>query len=212
VYLDVKSPHAYLVLAPALQLAVDYEVQVDFKPYLLSFVDMGISLRHDEDGMRHSPSEGADRRARMFYSTAREYAELQGLRIRGPYKLLRSRLANLALLRAGDAGAAAHFLQTVFDAGWPNGWREYDMECAATLKETLRQLEVDVDGWEAFVEPGGEGDQALAQVCATAEASGCVGVPHIEWSVDGKTKGLFGRVSVSRAMLAHACSCEQTAA
>ena len=41
VYLDMKSPHAYLILAPALQVARDYHVKVEFKPYELSFVDMG---------------------------------------------------------------------------------------------------------------------------------------------------------------------------
>ena len=101
-YLDVKSPHAYLVLKPFLQVQEDYDVSVEFKPYQLDFVEMGISLTRPEDGCqeRVSPSPQSDRRARMFYAVARDYAALQGLRIRGPYKLLQSRLANLALLYA----------------------------------------------------------------------------------------------------------------
>ena len=35
VYVDVKSPHAYLILQPALRIAADYNVRVEFKPYLL---------------------------------------------------------------------------------------------------------------------------------------------------------------------------------
>jgi hypothetical protein len=78
VYLDVKSPHAYLILQPALQIAADYNVTVEFKPYQLDFVEMGISLKSPEDpanpdGQRESPSAQSDRRARMFYSVAREY-------------------------------------------------------------------------------------------------------------------------------------------
>ena len=151
VYLDVKSPHAYLILGPALQIAVDYDVRLEFKPYQLDFVEMGISLRHDADGVRHSPSEQSDRRARMFYATAREYAALQGLQIRGPPKLLPSRLGNLAFMYArGEHAAAAagcgstnnstHFLQSIFDAGWPNGWRDYDLESADVLQTTLAQV------------------------------------------------------------------------
>ena len=54
--------------------------------------------------MRHSPSALSDSRAKMFYTVAREYARLQDIQIRGPHKLLQSRLANLALLFARAAG------------------------------------------------------------------------------------------------------------
>ena len=201
VYLDMKSPHAYLILAPALQVARDYHVKVEFKPYELSFVDMGISTKHEADGVRHSPSALSDSRAKMFYTVAREYARLQDIQIRGPHKLLQSRLANLALLFARAEGGGntkkvvAPFLQTVFDAGWPNGWREYDMEDASVLKQTLADLGADVSGFDAFVEPGGEGDQGMAAIREEGDASGCVGVPHLEWTrpSDGRVVGMFGR-------------------
>ena len=154
-YLDVKSPHAYLILKPFLQIQEDYDVNVEFKPYQLDFVQMGISLTRPEDGCpeRVSPSPHSDRRARMFYAVARDYAALQGLRIRGPYKLLQSRLANLALLYARGESDHNHmkvdveYLWAVFNAGWPNGWREYDMESAEVLKATLEELGADASGF-----------------------------------------------------------------
>lgn len=214
VYLDVKSPHAYLILQPALQIAADYNVTVDFKPYQLDFVEMGISLKSPEDpsnpeGQRESPSAQSDRRARMFYSVARDYAALQGIGIRGPYKLLRSRLGNLAFLYArGESEhnflkVEAEFLKAIFDAGWPNGWREYDMEDPEVLKSTLAELGADPSGFDEYIEEGGEGDQAMAEMAAAAEASGAVGVPHVEWQVPDKkngglkTKGMFGREHLS---------------
>lgn len=159
-YLDVKSPHAYLILQPFLQVQEDYAVTVEFKPYQLDFVEMGISLTRPEDGCpeRVSPSPQSDRRARMFYAVAREYAALQGLQIRGPYKLLQSRLANLALLYARGESDHNHmkvdvdYLLTVFDAGWPNGWREYDMESVEVLKATLAELGADVSGFNECVQ------------------------------------------------------------
>jgi 2-hydroxychromene-2-carboxylate isomerase len=234
-YLDIKSPHAYLILKPALQVQEDYAVRVEFKSYRLDFVEMGISKTRPEDGHseRVSPSVQADRRARMFYAVARDYAALQGIQIRGPYKLLQSRLANLALGYARGESDHNHmkvdveYLRTVFDAGWPSGWREYDMESADVLKATLSELGADVSGFDEYVqshtvfdishgsthrmpvcrrryvEPGGEGDQMLAQVAAAAEASGAVGVPHLEWQVEDKknggykTKGMFGREHLS---------------
>ena len=160
-YLDIKSPHAYLILKPALQVQEDYAVRVEFKPYKLDFVEMGISKTRPEDGHpeRVSPSVQADRRARMFYAVARDYAALQGIQIRGPYKLLQSRLANLALGYARGESDHNHmkvdveYLRTVFDAGWPNGWREYDMESADVLKATLSELGADVSGFDEYVHP-----------------------------------------------------------
>ena len=168
---------------------------------MLALRPAGISTKVEADGVRHSPSALSDSRAKMFYTVAREYARLQDIQIRGPHKLLQSRLANLALLFARAEGGGntknvvAPFLQTVFDAGWPNGWREYDMEDASVLKETLADLGADVSGFDAFVEPGGEGDQGMAAIREEGDASGCVGVPHLEWTrpSDGRVVGMFGR-------------------
>eukprot|EP01051_Picozoa_sp_SAG22_P018716 SAG22_NODE_3234_length_1842_cov_1.304073_2_plen_147_part_00 len=133
----MKSPHAYLVLAPALQLEQDYHVEVDWMAYQLEFVEMGISTKHEADGARVPPSENSNRRAKMFYSVAREYAKLQGVQIRGPHKLLHSRVANLGLMFARERCLAAPYMSEVFAKGWPNGWREYDMECSETIGSTL---------------------------------------------------------------------------
>ena len=37
VYLDMKSPHAYIAVRPSLELARDYKVKLDFRPYTLSY-------------------------------------------------------------------------------------------------------------------------------------------------------------------------------
>ena len=43
VYLDMKSPHAYIAVRPTLELARDFRVRLDFRPYTLSYTSMGIS-------------------------------------------------------------------------------------------------------------------------------------------------------------------------
>ena len=49
VYLDMKSPHAYISVRPTLQIVNDYKVEViddfeiDFRPYTLSYIEMGVS-------------------------------------------------------------------------------------------------------------------------------------------------------------------------
>ncbi len=92
VYLDVKSPHSYLMVKPALQLQDDYDCTVTFKPcdaaehatdersrsvllsrrYDLSYVAMGISTVHDpKDPKRRPANAQAERRAKMYYTVAR---------------------------------------------------------------------------------------------------------------------------------------------
>ena len=47
---------------------------------------------------------------------------------------------NLGLLFARKLGLVAPYMQTVFDAGWPDGWREYDLERAETVGLTIATL------------------------------------------------------------------------
>ena len=55
VYLDMKSPHAYLAVRPSLQVARDYRVRLNFLPYLMNYITLGISTSVDEDMKRRPP-------------------------------------------------------------------------------------------------------------------------------------------------------------
>lgn len=83
VYLDMKSPHAYIAVRPTLELARDYRIKIDFRLYTLSYTGMGISTTVANQE-RRPPSPEADRRARMFYAAARKYTALQGISLRSP--------------------------------------------------------------------------------------------------------------------------------
>ena len=79
VYLDLKSPHAYLAVRPTLEVMRDFRVTVDFHMYTLSYEALGLTTSIDREMERRPPSPSADRKARMYYATAREYAALQSL-------------------------------------------------------------------------------------------------------------------------------------
>ena len=55
VYLDMKSPHAYISVRPTLQIVNDYKVEIDFRPYTLSYIEMGVSTT-TKDQKRRPPS------------------------------------------------------------------------------------------------------------------------------------------------------------
>lgn len=169
---------------------------------LLTVNSPAITHPIESDGARHPPSALADRRAKMFYTVSREYAKIQGLKIRGPAKLLDSRCGNLGLMFAREHGVAAQYLAQIFDAGWPNGWRDFDLEDEAHVEGALGNVcgSAAAAGFPGYIAPGGEGDVALRASMEDAEATGCVGVPHLAWvdaSDPSKAFGMFGREHLS---------------
>ena len=195
VYLDMKSPHAYIAVRPSLELARDYRVKVDFRPYTLSYTGLGISTSVDSDKARRPPSAAADRKARMYYAAAREYTALQRLPLRSPHRLLDSVLAHRVFLFAKRQALEIPFAMSVYLRGWGSGWRDYELESLDQLRASLAELGADVAGLEDFVAPDGPGDRELAQSMREADATGFVGTPHYVFrdSVKGRDVGLFGR-------------------
>ena len=199
VYLDVKSPHAYLAVRPSLEVARDYAVKVNFLPYTLSYATLGVTTSVETDMKRRPETPASDRKARMYYAAARQYAALQSLPFRSPYRLLDSTAANKALLFAKQQRLEVPFLMRVYVQGWGSGWRDYEIESVEQLRGTLAEAGVDTEGFEAFMAPDGAGAVELAACMAKAEAAGCAGVPHYVFNdassgaSSGRELGLFGR-------------------
>ncbi len=195
IYIDFKSPHAYLAIRPSLEIARDYRVKVNFLPFALSYMDLGLTTSVDVDMKRRPPTPKADRKARMYYATARQYAVLQGLPLRGPHRLLDSSIAHRFFMFAKKQGLEVAFLMSVCLPGWGSGWRDYELESSAQLKASLLEVGAHVDGLEAFITPDGEGQSEVDACRKSAEATGITGVPHyVFFDVALQRKlGLFGR-------------------
>ncbi|HJP36594.1 MAG TPA: DsbA family protein [Gammaproteobacteria bacterium] len=195
VYFDIKSPHAYLAVRPSLEVARDYKVRVNFLPYTGSYVAVGITTSVETDMKRRPPNPAADRKARMYYTAARQYAVLQGLPFRSPYRLLDSTSANKAFLFAKRQGLEVPFLMRVYVQGWGSGWRDYEIESLERLRGTLAEIGALTDGFEQYMDQGSVGESELDRCMAKAEAAGHVGVPHYVFNdaASGREVGLFGR-------------------
>ena len=190
-----SSPRAYLAVRPSLEVARDYKVRLNFLPYTLSYVALGVTTSVDSDKRRRPANPAADRKARMYYAAARQYAALQGLPFRSPYRLLDSALANAAFLFAKHQALEVQFLMQVCVQGWGSGWRDYEVESLEWLRSTLVDIGADTDGFEAYMAPNGAGEVELESGMAKAEAAGFAGVPHYVFhdTVSGRELGLFGR-------------------
>lgn len=195
VYLDLKSPHAYLAVRPTLEVARDFRVAVNFLPYTLSYETLGVSKKVGPDMQRQPASPAADRKARMYYAAAREYAALQGLPFKSPQRLLDSSVAHKAFLFAKQQTLEVPFAMYVYLHGWGSGWQEFELESTRQLREACESVGVNTAGFDDYVGPGGEGEGELAEIMQTAETNGLVGAPHYVFTDHGRArrKGLFGR-------------------
>ena len=193
VYIDLKSPHAYLAVRPTMEVARDYAVRLNFLPYTLSYEALGVSTSVESDMKRRPPSPAADRKARMYYATAREYARLQGLPLRSPVRLLDSDLAHRFLLYAKTQHLELQFAMYVYLLGWCSGWREFELESHDQLAAALTAVGADTRGLTNYLGQSAERD--LKEAMDRAERAGAVGVPHYVFSdpATEQSVGLFGR-------------------
>ena len=199
VYIDLKSPHAYLAIRPSLEVAKDYRVKVNFCPYTLSYESLGLTTHVGQDKQRRPPSAAADRKARMYYAAAREYAALQGLPFRTPHRLLDSHLAHKVMLYAKKQTLEIPFIMQVYLQGWGSGWRRYELESLDQLSQSLTEVGGEIDQLENYVGTTGAGETDLKSAMADAEHSGCAGAPHFVFSsfANRQRVGLFGREHLS---------------
>ena len=195
VYLDLKSPHAYIAVRPTLEVARDYRVKIDFRPFTLNYTDLGVSTSVEADKRRRPASEAADRKARMYYAAARQYTALQRIPLRSPCRLLDSELAHRAFLFAKRQALEVPFFMSVCLRGWGSGWRDFELESQDQLRDSLAALGADLDGFDAFVEADGEGQRELVKSMEDAAAIGFAGAPHYAFfdEAAGRDLGLFGR-------------------
>jgi 2-hydroxychromene-2-carboxylate isomerase len=198
-YIDYKSPYAYLAKDPVYELERDFEVQVDWLPYVLDIPSFLGSARVDENGRvveeQRTPHQW--RRVRYSYIDCRRQARKQGLVIRGPQKIWDSSLAASGMLYAKRQGNAVlgRYHDLIFERFWK---RELDIEDPDVICAVLKEAGADTAGFSAYL--AGKGREELERICRAAEANGVFGVPS--FVVDGEL--FWGREHLPdiRAMLA----------
>ena len=171
VYIDVKSPYAYLAVAPLQALEDEFGVAFDWRHYTLNIP----SYLGDVDN--RDPHQW--RRVRYSYMDARRYANRLGLTLYGPKKIFDSSLAGIGLLWAKRQDRLRPYLAPLFDRFWK---RALDIEDADVIEGVLAEVGCDVSGWTAF--HTGEGRAQHDAERLEAEESGVFGVPTVV--IDGE--------------------------
>jgi len=183
VYIDYKSPYAYLAKDFAYELQRDFPVRLDWLPYDLDLADFMGSARVDNSGQvieeRRTPHQW--RRVKYSYMDCRRQARKRGLVIRGTQKIWNSQIASIGMLFAKRRGETV--LRRYHDITFERFWkRELDIEDPAVVTAVLAEAGADTAGFAAYL--AGEGRAELVHVCRDAEEKGVFGVPS--FIVDGE--------------------------
>ena len=200
VYIDYKSPYAYLAKNLVYELERDFPVTVDWLPYTLDIPSFLGSARVDEHGNVIESNRDAHqwRQVRYSYMDCRRQARKRGLTILGPRKIWDSSVAAIGMLWAKrqDAAVLRNYHDRVFEKFWR---RELDIEDPEVIATTLTASGADAFGFGSYL--SGPGRAEHDQICRQAEAAGVFGVPT--FVIDGEL--FWGREHLAdiRALLAN---------
>ena len=186
-YIDYKSPYAYLGRDPAYQLEEDFDVVLDWRPYTLDIP----SFLGSVDGR----SEAEWRKVRYAYMDARRWANQRGLTVRGPQKIFDSSIAHIGMLFAQRQGCFRAYNDMVFERFWK---RELDIEAPEVIAAVLDEAGTDGGGFAAFL--AGQGRREHDRILVEAEAAGVFGVPT--FILDGELFWGHDRIPLLRERLA----------
>jgi len=202
VYIDLKSPYAYLAIDPTRAMADSQGVSIDWRPFTLDIPSYLGSAKLDVNGRKVEKAERTPQQwsgVRYAYADARRYANLTGKTTRGTVKIWDSSLAGIAMLWAKRRGRDA--LDRFLDQAYPIFWRrDLDIEDVPSLERVMGEADIEATGFAAFLE--GEGRAEHDRINEAAFAAGVFGVPtfvvedeawfgrehlpRIEWILSGR--------------------------
>ncbi len=201
VYIDLKSPYAYIAIAPTRAMARRAGVAIDWRPFTLDIPSYMGSAELDTKGTvaRSERSPQQWKGVKYAYADVRRYANLTGKTVRGTIKIWDSAEAAVAMLWAKRQGAELfdRFLDAVYVRFWK---RDLDIDSIEQIAEVLDGVGVETTGFEDFL--AGEGRAEHDRLNARAFDAGVYGVPtflvddemwfgrehlpRIAWLLDGK--------------------------
>jgi 2-hydroxychromene-2-carboxylate isomerase len=187
VYVDIKSPYAFVAIRPTLALEAELGVRFDWRPLTLDIPSyLGSARKSGGKVVQSDRTPSSWRAVKYAYRDARRYAERQGYLLKGTEKIWDSSIANIGILWVMRRGREN--LPAYFEAVYPRFWRrELDIEDCGVVADCLRVAGVDAAGFEDW--QAGEGRALHDDLQAQLHPAGIFGVPT--YVFDGQI--LFGR-------------------
>ena len=176
VYLDFKSPYAFLALAPTYQLEDDFGIEIDWRHLTLDIGSYLGTARADAKGRVLESNRSKDQWAwvKYAYRDAKRTARHRGLVLKGTVKIWDSSLAAIGMQWAKAAGRSClrRYLFTGYERFWK---RELDIEDPGVIEALLERSGAPIEGFFDYLNgPGREEHDALQ---ARLLPAGIFGVP-----------------------------------
>ncbi len=188
VYIDYKSPYAFVAVDPTYARADQLGIEIDWRPLTLDIPSYLGSARLDDRGRvvenNRTPQQWTG--VRYAYRDARRYAALMGYTLRGTVKIWDTSLVHIGMMWAKRQGAdiLRGYTNRVYTRFWR---RELDAEDAGVVRSVLADAGAQMDAFEVFLAGAGRAEHDAMQ--ARIFDAGIFGVPS--YVVDGEL--FFGR-------------------
>jgi 2-hydroxychromene-2-carboxylate isomerase len=176
VYIDYKSPYAYLAVDPTSTMADELGIEVDWRPFTLDIPSYLGSARLDHQGKVVEEKRSASQWAAVKYAyrDVRRYGSLRNIVVRGTVKIWDSSLAGIGMLWAKAQGKAIllAYIHRVYEPFWK---RELDIEDVAVIERVLGEAGAQTKGFREYT--AGEGRALYDTIQTRAFDAGIFGVP-----------------------------------
>jgi 2-hydroxychromene-2-carboxylate isomerase len=176
IYIDFKSPYAYLAKDPSWALADELKLDIDWRPFTLDIPSYLGSARLDKEN-RVVESQRTDtqwRAVKAAYGDVRRYGSLHKLVVRGTTKIWDSSLAAIGMLWAKQHGTSV--LRAYMGATYERFWkRDLDIEDVSIIEGVLQETGANTEKFREYV--SGEGRELHDLIQRSAFDAGIFGVP-----------------------------------
>ncbi len=192
VFIDYKSPYAYIAKDPTYQLEQAFGIEIDWYPLTLNIGSYLGTAKKDKSGVTESNRSPRQWLAVKYaYKDARRYAALRDLTLLGTQKIWDTRLSAIGMLWAKLQGHDV--LKRYTDSTYEKFWRrELDIEALEVVRGQLRESGADTTGFDDYV--AGEGGRYHDQLQDQILDAGYFGVPT--YVIDDEV--YFGREHLPR--------------
>jgi len=188
VYMDIKSPYAYMALEPTYLLEDEFGIEIDWRPLTLDIPSFLGSARVNRRGKVVESKRSASQWSlvKYAYRDAKRTARHRGVILKGTVKIWDSSLAAIGMLwaKAHHRRTLKRYLRDVYEKFWR---RELDIENPDVVETMLKGAGAPVPGFSDYLV--GEGRRLHDAMQGSLHPAGLFGVPT--YVVDGQI--FFGR-------------------
>jgi len=210
IYIDFKSPYAYLAVEPTRKMLLELGLTADWRPFVLDIPSYLGSASLDKEGKKVTKQNRTEEQwsgVKYAYFDCRRYANLSNKTIRGTVKIWNTDLPAIGMLwikcfeelpeQCKKGSLLERYVDSIYEPFWR---RELDVEDISTIVNILKEISAPIDGFLNYAQ--GEGAARNAQLQESAFNAGVYGVPTFilpnESAVDLQHEKFFGRENLPR--------------